>query len=227
MNANSGTERGRVPNPKTEQMTADFFKANPALAEQKEAILAACRLLVEVYGMHGKLLACGNGGSCADADHIVGELMKGFLCKRPLPAEETHQFEQLYGSEGVRIASKLQTALPALSLAAHSALCTAFQNDVEPDLAYAQQAMGYLNRGDALIGISTSGNSKNILAAVMTAKVKGAGTIGLTGRNGGKLKDLCDICILAPADETYRVQEYHLAIYHFICMYVEATFFDR
>ena len=211
---------------RTKKMEEDFFALHTDLQGQRENILAACTALADMYRNNGALFTCGNGGSAADSEHIVGELMKGFLLRRPLPAKQQQAFQDLFGQQGADIAAKLQMALPAVSLTTHSALMSAFENDVDPTLVYAQQVYGYGNKGDALLGISTSGNAENVAAAVQAATVKGLITIGLTGRDGGKLKQLCDICIVAPAKDTYRIQEYHLVIYHFICAYLESVFFE-
>lgn len=211
----------------TVKLEQQFFENNPKLFSSKENIMSACQSLIESFSQNGQLLVCGNGGSCADADHIVGEMMKGFLLKRPLSSREKDAFSKQLGAEGETIANQLQQALPSISLNVHSALMSAFENDVSAQLVYAQQVWGYGRTGDVLIGISTSGNAKNVLDALKTAKVKGIKTIGLTGRDGGEFAKVCDTCIIAPAEETYRIQEYHIKIYHFICAYVEAYFFEK
>lgn len=212
---------------RTLAMCDDFFDRHPDVIPLKEDILHTAELIITAYRNGGKLLLCGNGGSCADCDHIVGELMKGFLLKRPLEESLQQKLKETFGSEGEVLGKKLQRALPAISLAAHPALLTAFANDVDTDLFFAQQVIGYGGKNDVLIGISTSGNAKNVSAAVMTAKALGITTLGLTGKGGGLLKKFADFCIIAPAQDTYRIQEYHLVIYHFLCAYVEAEMFDR
>ncbi len=212
--------------PQSLGMTDDFFLRHPELQPQHQAILAAAQLLLETYRNGGKLLVCGNGGSSADADHIVGELMKGFLLRRPLPPELGQRLEQQFGEEGKELAEKLQCALPAIALNTQNAFRSAFDNDVDPKLCYAQQVLGYGRPGDCLLGISTSGNAKNVLAAVQTARVLGLRCLCLTGAQGGQLAPLCDISILAPSSQTYRVQEQHLAIYHLLCALVEQELFD-
>lgn len=209
------------------ELEEQFFKSNSKLLALKKEIMITNQTLIDSFSQQGQLLVCGNGGSCADADHIVGEMMKGFLLQRPLSFEEKEDFMNVFGLEGQGIADQLQQGLPTISLNVHSALISAFSNDVSPELTYAQQVWGYGRKGDVLIGISTSGNAKNVVAALKTAKVKGLKTIGLTGRDGGKLADICDTCIIAPANDTYLIQEYHIQIYHFICSYVEAYFFDN
>ena len=203
-----------------------FFVRNPDLLPLKTDILKVCEMMVNTYRNGGKVLICGNGGSCADGDHIVGELMKGFLLKRPLNQEIQNQFRQNYGAQGALLAEKLQCALPAVSLNAHAALMSAFCNDVDPELVYAQQVMGYAREGDMVIGISTSGNAVNVTYALMAAKTAGAAAIALTGRDGGKIAALADCSVIVPAQETYRIQEYHLAVYHFLCAYTESENFS-
>lgn len=181
---------------------------------------------MDTFRSGGNLLICGNGGGSADSEHIVGELMKGFLLKRPLPAAEQARFTEAFGEEGARIAGKLQGALPAISLSAHTALGTAFSNDVGPNLVYAQQVLGYARPGDVLLGISTSGNSQNVCAAAMVAHVCGVRVIALTGQSSGRLAKLADCALTAPETRTFRVQEYHLAIYHYLCAVVDLTLFE-
>lgn len=211
---------------RTHQMILEFFTRHTDFRSIKQPIQQACALLAETFRSGGKLLICGNGGSCADSAHIVGELMKGFLLKRPLPDQEQAAFARLFGPEGTEIAGKLQGGLPAISLSAHTALISAFSNDVDPNLVYAQQVWGYAREGDVLLGISTSGNAENVCHAAMAAKVRGAEVLALTGRDGGKLAELADCSIIAPEEETYRIQEVHLAVYHLLCGVVESELFS-
>lgn len=211
---------------RTIQITGAFFHKHPELTFMKENIMEACKLIIDAYLLGGKLLVCGNGGSCADSDHIVGELMKGFLLSRTLNIELKKKFEQYFGENGLRVADKLQYSLPAISLNAHTSLSTAFINDVDVDLGYAQQVMGYGKKEDIIIGISTSGNAKNVNFAFMTAKVKGMKCIALSGRDGGRLVSIADCSIIVPGNETYLIQEHHLAVYHFICSFVESEMFE-
>ncbi len=189
----------------------------PALAQMRGAIEQAYRLLEECYEKGGKLLVCGNGGSAADSDHIVGELMKGFYKQRMLPTEERKRF----GEQG----EKLQGALPAIALTQHGALSTAFLNDVDPAMVFAQQVYGYGQGGDIFLGLSTSGNSANVVLAAKVAAAKGMKVITMTGRNGGKLKELSDVCMIVPAQVTADIQEYHLPVYHTLCAMLEEHFF--
>lgn len=203
-----------------------FFKLHPDLIPIQHSIIETASLWIQVLGNGGKLLLCGNGGSCADCDHIVGELMKGFHASRPLNPELLEVLSA-FGDMGKRIGEKLQQGLPAISLCAHSAAISAFANDVDGDLIYAQQVTAYGNPGDLLVGISTSGNSKNVAAAMMVAKAKNLHTVALTGGNGGFLATIADISVIVPEKETYRIQEYHLPIYHLLCAMVESELFDE
>lgn len=189
----------------------------PALAQMRGAIEQAYRILEECYENGSKLLVCGNGGSAADSDHIVGELMKGFYKQRMLPEEERKRF----GEQG----EKLQGALPAIALTQHGALSTAFLNDVDPAMVFAQQVYGYGQGGDVFLGLSTSGNSANVVLAAKVAAAKGMKVITMTGRNGGKLKELSDVCMIVPAQVTADIQEYHIPVYHTLCAMLEEHFF--
>ncbi|MBM7581521.1 D-sedoheptulose 7-phosphate isomerase [Caldicoprobacter guelmensis] len=197
----------------------------PALKECREDILRAYEILVECYQKGNKVLIAGNGGSAADAEHIVGELMKGFMKKRVLPDTTKQLLLNKNTSLGSILAEKLQGALPAIALTSQSSIFTAFVNDVDPDLVFAQQVLGYGRPGDVFIGLTTSGNSPNILYAAYLAGVLGLKTIGFTGKSGGRLKDLCDVTIRVPADSTPKVQELHLPVYHALCAMVEEHFF--
>ncbi|MFV0401135.1 MAG: SIS domain-containing protein [Oscillospiraceae bacterium] len=197
----------------------------PTLSVCREDIAAAAEVLCTSYRLGGKLLVCGNGGSAADSEHIVGELMKGFLLARPVDGSLREKLLAAYPDEGDYLADNLQGALPAISLVSHSALSTAFSNDIAPDMVFAQQVFGYGKPGDVFLGISTSGNAANVLHAAQVAKARGMVAVGLTGRSGGKMAGACDICIRVPADSTPHVQEYHLPVYHALCSMVEQTFF--
>nr|WP_295266857.1 SIS domain-containing protein [uncultured Blautia sp.] len=197
----------------------------PSLESAKDDIIAAYLIMEECFENGGKLLVAGNGGSAADAEHIVGELMKGFKMPRKsetLFAEKLMAENQEFGSV---LAENLQGALPAIALDGHPALSTAYMNDCEPLLCFAQQVNGYGKAGDVFLGISTSGNSKNVLFAATTAHAKGMKVIGLTGAKDSKLKDMSEVCIKAPQTETYMIQELHLPIYHCLCLMLEDRFF--
>jgi D-sedoheptulose 7-phosphate isomerase len=204
----------------------ELMQRCPALEVCREDIQKAFELICESYAAGGKLMACGNGGSCSDSAHIVGELMKGFLKKRPIKESLKKRMLEQYPSLNAELLDKLQCGLPALSLCSLTALNSAVCNDIDPDLIYAQSVFGLGNKGDILICISTSGNAKNVCAAAEIAKASGIHVIGLTGSAGGKLKEIADICICAPEMETYKIQELHLPIYHYLCATVEAYFFD-
>lgn len=197
----------------------------PSLESAKNDIVAAYLLLEESYENGGKLLVAGNGGSAADAEHIVGELMKGFKLPRKPEADFAEKLVEENQELGSVLAENLQGALPAIALDGHPALSTAYMNDCEPLLCFAQQVNGYGKSGDVFLGISTSGNSKNVLYAATTAHAKGMKVIGLTGAKDSKLKDMSDVCIKAPQTETYMIQELHLPIYHCLCLMLEDNFF--
>lgn len=191
----------------------------PALSACRPDIEAAAQLMIDSFRVGGKLLTCGNGGSAADAQHIVGELMKSFVLPRQLPESVRSRLDDEY------LSANLQGALPAVSLIGESALTTAYANDCAPDLAFAQQVLGLGRPGDVLLGVTTSGNSKNVLYAAKTARAQGMKVVMLTGANGGKASDLADVTVRAPETETFKVQEYHLPVYHALCLAVEEAFF--
>lgn len=197
---------------------ADLIERYPALQSCREPITAAFERLRECHRGGGKLLLCGNGGSAADADHWAGELLKGFCSRRPLTP---HQREGLDPA----LADRLQDALPAIPLTGFPSLTSAFGNDVDAELTFAQLVWALGRPGDVFVGLTTSGNARNVLAAAGVARARGLATLGLTGADGGQLASACDICIKAPAKETFRVQEYHLPIYHALCLMLEDEFF--
>ena len=206
-------------------MLNELLKRHPCLESTKEDILKTEEALIAGFKSGNKLLLCGNGGSCADCEHIVGELMKGFLSKRPLTESQKAEMKASCPEMDEKYLSLLQRAVPAISLPSFTALNTAFCNDVEPELIFAQSIMGLGEKGDMLMAISTSGNSKNVVVASLTAKALGLKTIGLTGKTGGKLKSICDICICVPETETFKVQEVHLPVYHYLCARAEMELF--
>jgi len=199
----------------------------PVLNSVKDEIVEAYFLLVESYKNEGKLLIAGNGGSAADAEHIVGELMKGFKLPRKLNENFTDKLISENEELGTVLAESLQGALPAIALDGHPALSTAYMNDCEPLLCFAQRVNGYGKAGDVFLGISTSGNSKNILYAATTAHAKGMKVIGLTGAKDSKLTQMSDVCIKVPQTETYMIQELHLPVYHCLCLMLEDEFFGE
>ena len=197
----------------------------PVLECCKESILRAYRLMEQSYLSQHKLLVAGNGGSAADSEHIVGELMKGFKLPRPIDGELSKACQDIDMQMGTTIAEHLQGALPAIALTGHPGLSTAYMNDCVPELVFAQQMLGFGQAGDTFLAISTSGNSKNILYAAVVAKAKGVKIIGLTGSRDSKLSALADVCIQVPETETYKVQELHLPVYHCLCLMLEERFF--
>ena len=198
----------------------------PVLEPMKDTIWRAFERLAACFKGGGKLLLCGNGGSACDCEHIAGELMKGFLLRRPLTGDERAALSNL-GDAGKLLAQKLQRGLPTLVLSGLSGLTTAFSNDVDSDLAFAQQAYAYVMPGDVLLCLSTSGNARNVRFAALAAKARGATVIGVTGQGGGKLANHVDLLLDVPECETYKVQELHLPLYHALCAMLEAEMFGE
>jgi D-sedoheptulose 7-phosphate isomerase len=199
----------------------------PELEGQRMNIIEAYKILEESYASGGILLIAGNGGSAADSEHIVGELMKGFENSRKLPQEYVDNLKTVDKEMGEVLGNNLQGGLPAIALDGHLALTTAYMNDCEPLLCFAQQVNGFGNKKDVFLGISTSGNSKNILYAATVAKAKGMKVIGLTGAKDSKLSAMADITVRSSQTRTYMVQEHHLPIYHCLCLMLEDRFFGE
>lgn len=214
-------------NEKQQEILDELMMRYPVLEVLRQPLLEAYQLLKDCYEHGGKLLLAGNGGSCADAEHIVGELMKGFKKRRPLSAACKARLCAEHAGHGALLAECLQEGLFAIALSNHAALNTAFSNDVDADMIYAQQMCGYGNSGDVFLGISTSGNSKNVDYAVTVAKAKGIKVIGLTGKDGGTLGKRADVALIVPEMETFKIQELHLPIYHTLCLLLEEHFFER
>ena len=206
-------------------MIKNLIDRYPTLALCESDIENATNVIINCYENGGKLLLAGNGGSSADADHIVGELMKGFMKKRELTDSQKAEMKEKCQDISDETLAKLQNALPAISLSSFSALNTAFSNDVDADLVFAQGVFGLGKANDVLIAISTSGNSRNVVEAAKVAKAIGMKVIALTGKSGGVLENLADITIAVPESETYKVQELHLPVYHSICAEIESHFF--
>ena len=200
-------------------------KRYPELESLNEDILSAFNILVQTFSNGGKLLVAGNGGSASDSLHITGELMKGFVKKRPLPENFKITLNNIYPEHSMYLCSSIQQGLPTISLPSEISLISACINDIDGEIIYAQQVYGYGNENDAFLGISTSGNSKNIMYAMVTAKAKNMKTIALIGGNGGILKNYADVSIIVPENETYKIQELHLPIYHSLCLMLEEHFF--
>ena len=212
---------------KNDKILEQLCERYPSLSGLKTTIGEAAGVIIECYTRGGKLLVCGNGGSCADADHFAAELMKSFESRRPLEESLKERLTEISGSRGRILAEKLEHALPAISLTSNTALSTAISNDIDPSLVFAQQVIGYGNEGDVLIGISTSGNSQNVVDACITALALNMNIIGITGETGGKMKHHCDILINVPETRTARVQELHLPVLHAVCLIVENHFYSR
>ena len=206
-------------------MLKELIERYPKLESCRNAIETAREKMIASFENGNKLLVCGNGGSCADSDHIVGELMKGFLLRREIPQADRDAMKSLFPEDGDHLADNLQGALPAISLTTHSGLISAFANDVDPEMIYAQQVYGYGVKGDIFVGLTTSGNSGNVVKAAMVAKSLGMVVIGLVGAKECKLDKIADVVILSPETETFKVQELHLPIYHYLCAACEDKFF--
>ncbi len=210
--------------PEVQAILDAAIRRHPSLSACEAAITDAFRLLSDTFRSGGKLLVCGNGGSAADSEHIAGELNKSFRLRRPL-REDLKRRLQAACDDGGLLADRLQEGLPTLSLVNALALGTAFANDVDPELVYAQQVLVHGRAGDTLLGISTSGNARNVLQAMKVARVLGLATLGLTGETGGRLVPHCDVLVRVPETETYLVQELHFPIYHALCAMLEQQFF--
>ena len=197
----------------------------PALEPVRESIEEVYDILRECFESGHKLLVAGNGGSAADSEHIVGELMKGFVKRRPVPEAMAKKLEEIDPEAGRNLAGRLQGGLPAIALTGHPGLSTAFLNDVDGEMVYAQQVYGYGQEGDVFLGISTSGNAANIHYAVVDARALGMKVVGLTGKDGGKLGRYADKAVIVPEKETFKIQELHLPVYHALCLMLEERFF--
>ncbi|MBD5134486.1 MAG: SIS domain-containing protein [Lachnospiraceae bacterium] len=206
-----------------EQLISNY----PKLGDAAEDIKKTCDMLENCYKSGGKILIAGNGGSAADSEHIVGELMKGFVKSRRIPQEFADSLKSVDAENGSILCKCLQQGIPAIALSGHPALSTAYLNDVEGTVGFAQQVYGYGKPEDIFLAISTSGNSKNVLYAAITAKAMGITVIGLTGGTGGQLVKYSDILIKVPETEPYKVQEYHLPVYHAICLELEERLFSE
>ena len=204
-----------------------LIKRHPALIQCRETLIGGYYMLEECYRRKNKLLIAGNGGSAADAEHMSAELMKSFKIKRPMSKELADKLQEIDSIRGVYLADNLEMPLPAIPLVAHEAQVTAFMNDVDAVGVFAQQLLGYGSKGDIFLGISTSGNSENIMYAAVTAKALGLQVLGLTGESGGKLEQIADLVVKVPEKETYLIQELHLPIYHCWCMMLEESFFQN
>ena len=210
---------------KVDLILKELMERYPVLMPVKEDIFKTYEILRDAFLQDGTLLIAGNGGSCADSEHIVGELMKGFVKRRPVTPAFEQKLKEAEPELGEELAKRLQGALPAIALTGHPALSTAFLNDVDGEMILAQQLCGYGAPGDVFLGISTSGNSSNVDYAVTVAKAKGLKVIGLTGKDGGRLGQRADVAVIVPERETFKIQELHLPIYHVLCLMLEERFF--
>ncbi|MBD3344744.1 MAG: SIS domain-containing protein [Chitinivibrionales bacterium] len=203
----------------------NLITSYPSLEGCKNDIEKAFSYIATCYQNGKKLLVCGNGGSAADSEHIVGELMKGFIIKREIPEQDMERLKKSGAADWQFLSNNLQRALPAICLSSQTALTTAFSNDIGNDMVYAQQVYGYGVAGDVFIGISTSGNSTNVVNAIKIARAFGVYTIGMTGEDGGVMNDICDVAIRVPVRITFKVQELHMPVYHALCAMLEEEFF--
>lgn len=197
----------------------------PKLSKCREQVIAAYEIMERAYEGDHKLLIAGNGGSAADSEHIAGELMKRFKTPRPVPADFAEKLKSIDQERGSQLAKNLERGLMAIPLVAHEALTTAYINDVDGLGVFAQQLYGFGRPGDVFLGISTSGNSKNVINATVVAKALDIKVIGLTGAKGGELAKVSDVAIKVPETETYMIQELHLPVYHCLCLMLEDHFF--
>ena len=209
----------------TKAIFEELFVRVPALSCAREDIFKANEVIDKTYSSGGTLFLCGNGGSAADSEHIVGELMKSFKRKRPIKEEERAFLQS--SEEGCALIEVLEGGLQAISLTSHLSLSTAFSNDKEPAAVFAQQLYVLGKKGDALLSISTSGNSQNCVYAATVAKMKGISTIALTGEQESKLSSLCKVSVRVPETETYKIQELHLPVYHALCAMLENEYFGE
>jgi D-sedoheptulose 7-phosphate isomerase len=205
----------------------DLIKRYPPISDLKENIWLTYQIILESLKNGGTVFTCGNGGSASDSEHIAGELLKGFVLKRELDEKTKQVFFEKFGKDGANLADKLQYGLRAISLTSHPAFITAFANDVDADLIFAQQLFGLGRKDDVLIAISTSGNSPNIYNCVLTASMMGIKTVLMTGKIGGRCAGLVDIALKMPENEAYKIQEYHLPIYHTLCLMIEDYFYGK
>ncbi len=208
-------------------MLNKLLERYPALKDTAPEIESAIKAIIETYKNNGKVLLAGNGGSASDCEHMAGELMKSFVRKRKIDKKLKDKLIEIDSLNGEYIGNTLESPLKAVALTSHPSLSTAYSNDRDPYLVFAQQLLGFGESGDIFIAFSTSGNSKNILYTTTLAKAMGIKIISMTGKNGGALSLVSDIRIKAPSNETYRIQEYHLPIYHTICLEVEKYFFTE
>ena len=215
----------RTLEPRLEKHIDLLIERYPTLAECRQSIIDAYLIMEETYEHDGKMLIAGNGGSAADSEHIAGELMKRFKTPRPVTPEMAEKLKAIDPVRGADLAKNLERGLMAIPLVAHEALSTAYINDVDGLGVFAQQLFGFGRPGDVFLGISTSGNSKNVMSATVVARALGIKVIGLTGAKGGELAQVADVAVKVPETETYMIQELHLPVYHCWCLMLEDKFF--
>lgn len=213
--------------PRTQSILGRLIERYPVIAQCSGRILNAYKLLLNTVQTDGLILVCGNGGSAADAEHIIGELMKGFILKRPIPDDEKAFLSKQFAKTGKRLSQNLQCVIPSISLVSTISLSTAISNDNGGEFVFAQKVYGYSRIGSVLLAISTSGNAQNCIYAAMTAKLKGCPVIAMTGESGGQLAEICDVLINVPSKITYEIQELHLPIYHALCAMLESELFEQ
>lgn len=215
----------KVLEPRVARHVDVLIERYPQLLEVKQDIIDAYFVMEECYEHDGKLLIAGNGGSAADSEHIAGELMKRFETPRPVPPEFRDKLREIDPIRGEDLAKNLERGLMAIPLVAHEAMTTAYINDVDGYGVFAQQLYGFGRKGDVFLGISTSGNSKNVLSATVVARALGIKIVGLTGNTGGEFAKVADVAVVVPEKRTYMIQELHLPIYHCWCLMLESRFF--
>ena len=213
--------------PRLEKHVDFLIERYPVLEKCREDIIKAYLVMEECYLRDGKLMIAGNGGSVADSEHIAGELMKRFKIARTVPAEFAEKLKSVDPVRGKNLAENLERGLMAIPLVAHEALTTAYINDVDGLGVFAQQLYGFGRKGDVFLGISTSGNSRNVMSATVVARALGIKVIGLTGEKGGELAEVADVAVKVPSAETYMIQELHLPVYHCWCLMLEDKFFGK
>lgn len=211
----------------TMQHLDELIRRYPDLSEVRTAILQTVQEMCRSYRSGGKILVCGNGGSAADSEHIVGELMKGFVLRREMPESDVERLQKAGYTDWRELADNLQQGIPAIALTGHTSLSSAVLNDNDPFMTYAQQVYAYGKPGDVLLGLSTSGNARNVVNAIKIAKAFALFTVGFTGARPSAIDELCDVMIKVPTTETFKVQEYHLPVYHVICLMVEEEIFGK
>lgn len=209
-----------------EKFTDNFIKRFPELKETPGSLKKAAKIIIEAFENDNFLYLCGNGGSAADCEHIAGELLKSFKCKRELSFDLKNKFKQ-FSNDGKELAQKLECGLRVIALTSHPSFSTAFANDVDASMIFAQQLLALSKKDDVVLGITTSGNAQNIKKCFITAKVKGLKTVLLTGKSGGACAEFADCIIKVPETETFLIQEKHVAIYHTLCLIIEDYFYGK